>query len=388
MKGHIRRRGRLSWAIVIDVGRDAGGKRRQRWHSAKGTKRDAERELSRLLHELNTGGYVEPARLTVSDYLTRWLADYAKTNVAPKTYERYADIVAGHIRPALGHYMLPKLQPLHIQGFYSKALAEGRRDGRKGGLSAQTVLHCHRVLHGALKQALRWQLLSRNPADAVEPPRAQRKEMRALDQDGMVKLLDAARGSRMYAPVFVALTTGLRRGELLGLHWKAIDLEKGSLSVCESLEETKAGLRLKQPKTGRSRRTVDLPSILVEELRRHRVEQAKQRLALGQLFQDQDLVFPENDGQPWSPDKFSGMFVSLARRAGLKGFRLHDLRHTHATQLLKQGVHPKIVSERLGHATVAITLDTYSHVLPGIQRQAVEALDVTLRGALKTRGSA
>jgi integrase len=381
MKGHLRKRGDRTWAVIVDVGRDADGKRRQRWHSVKGSKRDAEREMAKILHEMNTGSYVEPAKITVGEYLDRWLADYAKHNVAGKTFERYEDIVDRHLKPDIGHIPMPKLKPLHIQGLYSKALTEGRSDGR-GGLSPQTVLHCHRVLRGALQQAVRWQLLAQNPADAVKPPRPARREMRALDDDGIKKLLDTARGSRLYWPVLLAVSTGMRRGELLALRWSSVDLDRSTLSVSEALEETRNGLRFKQPKTARSRRTVDLPSVVSAEMRTAKVATAKQKLALGPAYEDQNLVFAKEDGSPWPPDNFSTAFVALAGKAGLEGFRLHDLRHTHATQLLKQGVHPKIVSERLGHSTVSITLDTYSHVLPGIQREAVDALDVTLRRAI------
>lgn len=385
MKGHVRKRGKRSWAIVVDLGRDATGKRRQKWHAVTGTKKDAERELNKLLHEMNTGSYVEPARMTVGEYLDRWLADYAKHNVAGKTFERYEDIVARHLKPDLGHIALPKLKPLHIQGLYSKALTEGRSDGR-GGLSAQTVLHCHRVLRGALQQAVRWQLLAQNPADAVKPPRPVRKDMRALDDAGIRRLLAAAKDTRLYWPVLLAVSTGMRRGELLALRWSSVDLDRSRLSVCEALEETRDGLAFKQPKTARSRRTVELPTVVNNELRTAKAELAKHKLATGPAFEDQGLVFPAIDGAPWPPDRFSGAFVTLARRAGLEGTRLHDLRHTHATQLLRMGVHPKIVSERLGHATVAITLDTYSHVLPGIQREAVDMLDAGLRLALVERG--
>ena len=228
MKGHIRKRGERSWAVVLDVGRDAEGKRRQKWHRVSGTKKDAQRELNRLLFELDEGIYIEPAKLSVGDYLERWLDDYAANNVARKTLERYTEIIRDHLKPAIGHVMLPKLQPLHIQSYYSKALSEGRKDG-KGGLSAQTVLHHHRVLRGALKQAMRWQMLARNPADAVEPPRPERQQMKALDEAETVYLLEAAKNSRLYRPIFLAVTTGMRRGEILAVRWSAIDLDKGGI---------------------------------------------------------------------------------------------------------------------------------------------------------------
>ena len=381
MKGHIRQRGPQSWAVVLDLGRDASGKRRQKWHTVRGTKKDAQRELARLLHELNTGAYVEPSRMTLSDYLDRWLEDYARPNVSGKTFERYEEIVRLHLKPALGHHTLSKLQPLHIALYYSEALASGRTDG-SGGLSARSVLHHHRVLRAALHQAVKWLLLPRNPADAVDPPRPKHREMRALDEAATAKLLRAASESRLSLPVLLAVTTGLRRGEILGLRWQDIDFEKSSLAVRQSLEQTRDGLAFKQPKTSKGRRVVALPGLAVDALKQHKVRQATTKLALGAAYQDHDLVCARDDGSPWPPDTFSSAFVALMRRADVPTVRFHDLRHTHATQLLRQGVHPKVVSERLGHATVGITLDVYSHVLPGMQAEAATRTDAALRAAL------
>lgn len=385
MKGHIRQRGERSWAIIIDLGRDpATGQRRQKWHSVKGTKRDAQRELARLVHEYNTGAYIEPAKLTVGEYLQKWLTDYAQGRVAARTYDRYAEIIHLHLSPALGAMPLSKLQPLHIQACYTRALREGRLDRRAGGLSAQTVLHHHRLLHEALEQAVRWQLLSRNPADAVEPPRPERAEMHVLDPAGVSRLLEAAEGTRAYAAVLLAVTTGLRRGELLGLRWEDIDLQRGVLSVQQTVQRSRsAGLHIREPKTQRSRRLVTLPAMAVEVLRKHRLEQQKQRLFMGPEYRDHGLAFPRLDGRPMNPDALSKAFEVIVARAGLPRVRFHDLRHTHATMLLQQGVNPKVVSERLGHSTVNLTLDTYSHVLPGIQEEVAQKVDNLLRKKLR-----
>ena len=387
MKGHIRRRGLRSWAIVIDVGRDANGKRRQKWHRVEGTRKDAERELVRLVHSLNTGEYVEPSKLTVADYLERWLADYAMPNTSGKTYERYGQIVRTNLSPALGHHPLTKLQPLHIQEFYSTAMTSGRRRG-DGGLSKQTVLHFHRVLHAALGQAVRWQLLIRNPAAAVEPPRPQRKEQRVLSEEDTAKLLHMARDTQLWIPVILAVTTGMRRGEIAALDWPHVDLEAATLTVVRSLEQTKGKLTLKTPKTAKGRRVIALPALAVDALRGHKADQGRQRLRLGSAYEDQGLVCARPDGTLWSPGAISSAFQDLMRKAEIPRIRFHDQRHGHATQLLRQGEHPKVVSERLGHATVAITLDTYSHVVPGLQEQAARRLDKALREAMKkTAGS-
>ena len=229
MKGHIRKRGKQSWGIVIDIGHDSDGRRRQKWHAFRGPKRDAQRELTRLLRELDTGAYVEPTHLTVAEYLERWLA-HIKQSVSALTYERYADIVRQHLVPAFGRTELSQLRPLHIQDFYAKALTSGRLDGR-GGVSAQTVLHYHRVLHQALKQALRWQLIVRNPAESVTPPRPTAIEYDTLDEAMTGRLLAACEGKPLYMPVLIAAATGMRRGEILALRWADVDLQTRMIHV-------------------------------------------------------------------------------------------------------------------------------------------------------------
>jgi integrase len=386
MKGHIRQRGKRSWAVVLDVGRDANGKRRQKWHPVKGTKKDAQREMARLLHTIYTGAYVEPSRMTLREYLELWLKDYAATHVSAKTSERYDEIVRIHVIPSLGHHALAKLHPLHIQACYSEALQKGRKYG-KGGLSAQTVLHLHRVLREALQHAVRLQLLARNPADAVEPPRPQRREMKYLDEASTARLLQAADGTALYLPILLAVTTGMRRGEILGVRWQDLDLDAATLSVRQSLEQTKIGLAFKQPKTQKSRRVVALPNMTVEVLRRHRLEQVKYKLLFGPDYHDQDLVCARANGSPWPPDSFTSSFSEFIRKTSVSVVRFHDLRHTHATHLLRHGIHPKVVSERLGHSTVGITLDVYSHVLPDMQEEAARRVDAALRLAVSQSAS-
>lgn len=383
MTGSIIKRSRKSWTIVLDVGLDSKGKRRQRWVAVKGTKRDAEKELTRLLNAIHVGAYVEPTRLSVADYLKRWLNDYAKPNVAAKTLERYTEIVSLHLIPALGPVLLAKLQPLHIQSYYSTALESGRRDRKDGGLSAQTVLHHHRVLKQALRQAVRWQLVVRNVADAVEPPKPVRREMQVLDEKQMATLLESLKGARLYMPILLAMTTGLRRGEVLGVRWRDVDLDGGTLAVRQSLQQVRGmPLSFKQPKSKKAR-VVALPGLLVEALRRHKAEQAKERLLLGPAYEDHDLVCARLHGTPLAPNEVTAGFADLVRKSDVPKVRLHDLRHSHATQLLRQKVHPKIVSERLGHATVGITLDVYSHVLPTMQEEAARGVDAALRQAIK-----
>ena len=384
MTGYLKKRGQRSWSIVLYLGRDPmTGKKRQKWHTVHGTKKDAERELNRLLRDLNTGTYIEPTKLTVGMYLEQWLANYAKTNVSGKTYERYAEIVCKHLVPALGGILLSNLKPLHIQGYYSHAMEFGRRTkNTPGGLSPQTVLHHHRILHEALNLAVKWQLVARNMADGVEPPKPPRREMRALSEAETAWLLEVARGTRFYVPVLLAVTSGMRRGEFLALRWSDIDMATATVSVRRSIEQTNSGICFKSPKSRKGRPIALLP-ITLEALKEHHQLQDAQLKTLGSDYHDDDLICAREDGALWKPDTFTADFARLAKKAGLKGVRLHDMRHSHATQLLINGVHPKIVSERLGHSTVGITLDIYSHVLPGLQEDAARKLDVSLRTAIE-----
>lgn len=384
MKGHIRRRGRDSWAVVVDEGRDETGRRRQRWHTVRGTKKDAERELVHILNSLHTGMYVEPTSITVAEYLNRWLAEGAKSTVSGKTFERYTEIVNSNLAPALGEHRLATLQPLHIQTFYSAMLATGRRDGR-GGLSPQTVLHIHRVLHRALQQAVRWQLLVRNPAGAVQPPRAPRNKVQVINTTETATLLRRAEGTTLHIPILLAVSTGMRRGEIAALAWTEVDLgsQPATVRVVRSLEQTKGDLRFKVPKTATGARTLPLPSFAATALCRHKSHQAAERLRLGGAYDDQRLVCARPDGTLWPPGAITSAFLDLIRRAGLSPVSFHGLRHSHATQLLVEGVNPKVVSERLGHTSVKTTLDLYAHVTPGLQEDAAARLDRSFRAALK-----
>jgi integrase len=381
MKGHLRERSPGHWAIIIDVP-DATGKRKQRWHSFRGTKREAQRECARLISELDKGTAVEPSRIRVAAFLERWI-EHMAGQVSPRSHERYAEIARKNLVPLLGGLALTKLQPANISQVYAKALASGRRDG-SGGLSARTVTHMHRVLREALQQAVQWQMLARNPADAVKPPKVERKQMSVLDTDATIELIEAARPYRIFVPILLGVLCGLRRGEIAALRWRSVDLDTGQLMVVASIEQTKAGCREKETKSGRSR-AVALPATLIEELRRHRAKQAEELLPLGVRLTDDHYVVTQEDGTALQPHSLTQAFTRFVAERGLKRIRFHDLRHSHATHLLAAGVHPKIASERLGHSKVGITLDLYSHVLPGMQAEAEAAVDDALQAALQRR---
>jgi integrase len=382
MKGHLRERSPGHWAIVIDVRDPKTGARKRRWHSFAGTKRQVQVECARLLTELKAGTAVEPSRITLAAFFERWL-EHMRGQVSPRSHERYAELCRKNLVPLLGHLTLTKLQPTHISQAYAKALASGRRDGT-GGLSARTVTHMHRVLREALQQAVSWQLLARNPADACRPPKVEHRPMRTYDLVQTAELLAAMRGTRFFIPVVLAVLCGLRRGEIAALRWGQVDLDKGQLAVIQSAEQTRAGVRYKEPKSGRTR-TVALSAIVIEELRAHRIKQAQELLRLGLRATNATFVCTREDGQPLQPLTLTHDWERRLSKTALPRIRFHDLRHAHATHLLSSGVHPKVASERLGHSKIGITLDLYSHVLPGMQEDAVARVDDALRAAINKR---
>ncbi len=383
MNGHIRPRGKGAWELKFEVGHDpVTGRRVTKYATVRGAKRDAQRELRRRLDAVDQGRHADPGKLTVSDWLTKWL-DLARNEVSPKTWERYAEIVDKHLIPALGALPLAKLQTIHVQDYYAKALREGRRDGT-GGLSAQTVRHHDRVLNVAMKRARALKLIATNLIEDVTRPRVEREEIEHLDPSDAVKLLRTAAGTRLHAPVFLALATGIRRGELLALRWSDLDLDRGNLTVAQAIEQTRDGLRFKLPKTKRSRRVIALSPSVVDLLGAHKAQQARERLALGLGKDNLGLVFTRLDGSVINPRNFSKEFSRLVTKAGVRPITLHGLRHTHFTNLLREGVHPKIASERAGHASVAITMDIYSHAVPGLQEDAALRIDGALRQLLES----
>ncbi len=229
---------------------------------------------------------------------------------------------------------------------------------------------------------MRWRPLAINPADAVEPPRPDHAEIEILMDDELHTVLKTARSTRSYPPILLAATTGMRRGEVLGLRWRDVNLDTAELTVNNTLEETKAGLRLKEPKSKRSRRNITLPALMVDALRAHKVAQAQERFMLGLGWDDDGYVFATLEGGPMRPRNLSKEFTRIVERAGARRVSFHSLRHTHANQLLRDGVHVKVVSERLGHSTISITLDIYAHTIPNMQADAAARIDAAFAGAL------
>jgi len=378
------RRSKGSWSLILYLGRDpVTGKKRQKCVTFRGTQKAAERELNRRVREVDAGVYVESGRITVVEFLKKWL-ESIKANIGAKTHERYTGVVNGHLIPVLGALPRGKLQPFHIQEAYAKWQAAGfRKDQRKGVLSPQIVLHHHRILRTALHAAVKWQLLSRNPADALTPPRVPFKEFTVMDESHTAWLLDALGGTKLHVPVVLAVCAGMRRGEVLALKWSDVDLTLGNLVVRRSLSQTKAGIDFKEPKSRKGHRVISLPSMAVDILQAHLGIQNTRKVELGDAWRDLGLVCPGDGGSMWPPNRLSEEFAYLVRSRKLERIRFHDLRHSHASQLLRAGASPKVISERLGHSKVGFTLDTYAHLLPDVQDEAAAQIDARLRAALE-----
>jgi integrase len=365
-----------SWAVVVEVGRDPNtGKRVRKWHSGYRTKRDAERARIEILSRLDHGTYVSPDRRTVGSYLEGDWLPAVKARLKASTWDSYSRNIRLHISPELGPIPLQALTATRLNEFYASLISEGRRDGN-GGLAPKTVRYLHGIIRKALADAARWNLLQRNVADQADPPtiRSTAPEMKTWTADELAQFLDFVSDDRLYAAWVVAATAGLRRGEVLGLRWIDIDLNASRLSVQQTLVSVAYETRFSVPKTARSRRSVSLDATTVAALRAHRKRQLEERMSWGQAYRDSGLVVTREDGTLVHPDRFTQMFDKHVKDAGLPRIRLHDLRHTHATLALAAGVHPKVVSERLGHATVAFTLDVYSHAVPALQEEAADRI--------------
>jgi integrase len=361
MKGHLRERSPGKWAIILDL-RDDKGQRKRKWHSFRGTKREAQAESARLITELKSGSYIERNRQSLNDFLDKWSRDWAVHNVSAKSAERYLELLRLHVRPQLGAKAIQSIGVQDLNALYASLHEK---------LSPRTVKHVHRLLHRVLGHATKWGLVKRNVAALTDAPRVPVKEAAALQLTEIPTMLAGLRGRMLYPIAVVALGTGMRRGELCGLRWRDVDLDGGSLRVEQSLEQTRGGLRFKQPKSARSRRSISLSPAVVAELRAHWKAQQEQRLALGLGKAPADsLVFARWDGKPRSPDKLSTDFSATMNRIGLPHITLHSLRHTHASQLITGGMDILTVSRRLGHGSPAITLNVYGHLLSSQDRAA------------------
>jgi len=362
MKGSITKNKKTGkWDFVIDVGIDKmTGKRKQKRKRGFNTKREAEEVLTKLKNELLQGTYIEPSQQFYCDYFNEWM-DGKRHNMSNQTLKNYESYFLNHIHPILGNMQLSKINPLSIQKFLS-TLHEKR-------LSDSTVKRIFNVVNASLNSALKMELITKNPASVIEKPKVKTKEMKIWDADEITRFLRYAKESAYYTGFLLAVTTGMRQGEILGLRWRDVDLEEGLLYVRQTLNHDGKGFKT-GAKSKAGNRTIGLDDYTVNALKQQRKIVVQNKLRYGALFQDYDLVICTPKGIAIRPRNLLRAFYSLIDKAGVTKIRFHDLRHTHSSLMLKQGENIKVISERLGHSSVRITLDTYSHVMPNMQKEA------------------
>ena len=370
--------GRISWGYIVDAGRDETGKRKQIAKKGFARKLDAESALAKILHERNEGTLVRPDPRTFAEFSETWLAEYAETSCAPKTAERYRELLA-HVSRALGPQSLQKVTTLQLQRVYNALLKQGKKDGTP--LSIKTVRNVHGAVHVALETAIDWGLLKTNPASRCKLPPAPKREAIALDFSQTHSLLDFSSNHWLADFIVVDTSCGVRRGELLALAWPDVDIESGTILISKSLEQTKKGLRVKETK-GRKSRAIPLPQEAIEALKRVKASQDEARGMFGPDYRaDLNLVFCHPDGNFIRPDTVTKAVRRLAKKAGLSGVSLHTLRHSHGSQLLSAGVPLPAVSNRLGHANVYVTATVYAHALMSDEATAAEKWEAAMKRA-------
>lgn len=380
MRGHLTKRGKSSWSIVLTLGRvidpkTGKSKPNQKWITVQGTKKQAEEKMNELIYEYNRGEFVEPSSITTGEWLEKWIKVYVanSTKKGVRTRETYTSVVRRHLIPAFGNIPLQNLTASHIQYYYNTSK-----------LSSSTLEQHHAILHQALKVASRNErLMNVNPAElVVEKPVAEKNlDMEVWTQDEVRRFLKAAREAGLQSEAFYTLTieSGMRRGEICGLKWEDVDLAGGKVSVKRTLLKAGSNQETGPPKCGRGRSIAISPQ-MVALLKRHKAEQNALKLRQGEAYADKGFVFTKDSGDPIQMNNFGQRsFADLIKEAGVKKIRFHDLRHTCATLLLEADTHPKVVQERLGHANISLTLDTYSHVSPTMQKGAAQFLGNALQ---------
>lgn len=375
MRGHVRKRG-SSWTAVVELPRE-NGKRRQRWLSGFPTRKAAEQAMREALGRVESGVDVEPSKLTVSLYLEDvWLP---ALRVRPTTASYYMLAVDRYIVPRIGGVPLQKLTSPMLNGLYAELERSGRRNGK--GLSPRSVRHVHAILRRALADAVAWNLLLRNVADAAKPPRKERPTITTWSAEQLGWFLASVRDDRLYAAWIVCALTGMRRGEVLGLRWTDLDLDAGKARISRALILVDYVPTISEPKTERGRRTIALDPATVAALRAHQAGQAVEAAMAGDAWENTDgYVFTDELGRVIHPQSFTDRFKRYAKAARLPAIRLHELRHSHATLALEAGVAPKVVSDRLGHATTSFTMDVYADALPAVEETAAAMVAALVLG--------
>jgi integrase len=378
-EGSITRRKDGRYVARITVGRNPSTGKLKRANYYGKTRKEVSDRLAEALSDLRRGSFVVPHKLTVAQWLETWLQEYKRPQIRPLTFDSYERVIRCHLNPTLGHLPLKDLRPEHIQRLY--------KEKRKAGMASGMIRLIHAVLRGALKQALKNQLIMRNVIEATELPRGPKRPITPLSLPQIHQLLTSIAHDALYPAIFLSLVTGLRRGELLGLRWQDVNMDAALLQVRQVLgrvrvHEANSGPRsrliVQEPKTDRSRRTIPIPVDVVDVLRRHKARQAEEKLLMGPAYEDKGLVFCLANGRPIDPTNLYRHFLSLLKRAKLPRHRVHDLRHTFATLMLELRESPKTVQTMLGHSKIATTLDIYSHVSLDLETRAAARLNEAL----------
>ena len=373
MTGTISKRGKASWRVKYDLPRDENGQRRTAYVTVKGTRKDAEKELRAKLSTIDAGTHVDPSKLTVGEYLDNWLDKAAPLTAGTRTVERYRVFVRLQIKPHLGTVKLQDLKPRHIREWHQALIDEGK-------VGLRTLANAHGALRTALARAVTDEVLARNVARIAKPPKWETAEVAILTKDQIADVLDKLAGHPLYPIVATAIGTGARRGEIAALTWGAVDLDAGTMTIRQALEQTKKhGIRVKAPKTKAGRRTIGLPAVTVAALREHRLKTLELRLALGAgALRDDTPVFATLEGEWPSLMAISTQWQHAVKSLGLPKITFHALRHCHASALIAAGLDVVTVSRRLGHSKASITLDVYAHLFTNNDAAAVDAIDAIL----------
>lgn len=377
--GHLRKRslknGKHSWQIVIERDIDSEtGERDRIYKTIKGgTKKQAEKEMNKILYEINNNVYVEANTKTFGAFLEEWLDTYIKPNKSPTTYAGYEKQVKNYIIPALGNKKLQHLKTLDIQKFYNSLLEKSPLSGKP--MKPKTVQNIHMNVRAALSQALKLDLIKKNPAENVTLPKVKKYKAEIYDQEEVELLIKKVKDTDLEVPICLEVALGLRRGELLALKWQDIDFDNCKVKIRNNLVQVGNEIIIKEPKTESSIREIELPTTIIQLLKKERKKYIEKKMRLGKEFNDNDLIICKKNGDPFKPHSFTNKFRRFLARNNLKTIRLHDLRHTNATLMLKYGINPKVAQQRLGHSSISTTMDVYSHVITEVEKEAAAKLD-------------
>jgi len=371
MRGYFRKRGKY-WSFTVDIGRDPEtGKRKQKTVSGFRTKKEAEKACAELIAQIENGGYREPKKITLGEFILDYMENNVKQAIRASTYSKQMNVVKKHILPDLGHLQLSKITPMDLQRLYTKKANDG--------YSPAYIKQIHAILCKTFRTAYEWEYIPKNISQLVSPPRISKKDIRVWSIEEANRFLSLTEKRRFYIVYVLALYTGMRKGEILALRWQDVDLEQAKLQVRRTLYRVDGELVFQEPKTRGSLRTITLPDFAVSALKQHKAKQNKNKLLLGPAYNDYDLVVCNGNGNPVDPKDINRDMKYVIQKYNLPKLRFHDLRHTHASILLQLGEHPKVVSERLGHSSISITLDTYSHVMPDMQKNLARAFDSAMK---------